>query len=152
MEMVTDHGRLSRLIKSLQEESGFSLFTEPFNVEDYATKLIDKGISMVFVENGEDAGLVSFYANDSITHIAYIALIGVLAVYQGTGIAHQLMDICISLCIETGMKQVKLEVSKGNSRAIRFYENYDFNFMQDAADSSVVMIKKIGNTKGLYAG
>lgn len=152
MERVTDPGRLSRIIHCIYEESDFSLFNKPFNVEEYAKKLIDKGINIIFVEDGKDAGLVSFYANDSNTHIGYIAIIGVLADYKGKGLAQTLMDVCLSQCVDAGMEQVKLEVAKDNSRAIAFYEHYDFSYLQDATGYSMVMIKKLHETRASEQG
>jgi ribosomal protein S18 acetylase RimI-like enzyme len=143
MEKLTDKDRLVKLISSVYLVSDSSSFVESLSLEEYAVKLLNKAANYVIVEEGEDAGLISFYNNDKVTKTGYIALIGVLADYQGRGMAQKLMDHCVSECHSTGMEQIKLEVKKDNRRAIRFYEHYDFQKIEEASDKSIYMCKKL---------
>lgn len=143
MERLTEKDRLINLISSVYLVPDPYSFVENLSLEEYAVKLIKKAVNYVIVEEGKDAGLISFYVNDTATKTAYIALIGVLTDYQGKGMAQELMDHCIAVCCSKGMEQIKLEVKKDNSRAIRFYEHYDFHYIHEASDKSIYMSRSL---------
>lgn len=143
MQTITDKDRLVKLILDIFVVPDPASFVENLSVADYASKLIEKAVTYVIEDNGNDAGLISFYANDSHTKTAYIALIGVMSDYKGMGLAQKLMDQCIKDCRNTGMEKIKLEVKKENQRAITFYEHYDFYKLQEASAKSIYMKKDL---------
>lgn len=143
MEKITDQSQISHLILKIYLVPDPSSFNNSISVEEYSSKLFNKAFNYIKKVNDEEVGFISYYANDTETKTAYIALVGVIPEYKGKGIAQELMNHCIQQCVELDMNKIRLEVKKNNCRAIRFYEKNKFHVVGDASNDSVFMIKEI---------
>ena len=96
-------------------------------------KLCTIGIVFAAHIDGELAGIIGLYANDSETKTAYFSVLAVLNEYSGKGIASQLLQNAVEEAKLCGMRKVRLYTHKTNKGAIHlykkagFHENYDEN-------------------------
>lgn len=66
-------------------------------------------------------GLCACYMNDDINNIAFISHIEVLNNYKNMGVGTLILQRTFKKAIDSGMKRIRLEVSKGNAVAFSFY-------------------------------
>lgn len=93
---------------------------------------------------GEDiAGYAAFYANDNVNKIAYLTLIAIKPEFQSKGIGCELLTKCEELALNNGMTEMKLEVKKYNTGAMRFYEAHGYLYLSECNKNSFFMIKKL---------
>lgn len=117
-----------------------------YSYEEYSKKLSTYALCFECKIDGETAGILIFYANDATTNTAYISLIGVLPQWQGKKIGKKLLDYCILIARDKNMVSLKLEVDNDNISAIKFYQKNGFVFCGNKSNSSIQMIKNIGNS------
>jgi len=96
-------------------------------VNDYAKKIASKATRFEAWSSGTLVGLVAAYCNDQEKHIAYITSVSTLPMWMGKGIAYRLLNRCIEHAKALGMRQISLEVSSGNTSAIKLYETSGFD-------------------------
>ena len=112
------------------------------NLQDYAYKLYCNAEVFAAVDVSV-LGFIAFYANDRKSKISYITQIAVKPKSQNKHIGKELLDLCIEASNVYGMKGIKLEVYKDNSKAIRFYERNGFEFCGEASVESMYMMKRL---------
>lgn len=76
--------------------------------------------------DGELAGLVAIYCNDTKTRKAFITMVCVLPKYTGRGIAKELLNKAIAHSKEDGFTIIGLEVTDNNLRAVEIYKKLGF--------------------------
>ena len=82
-------------------------------LKEFSHKLTRLAINHLCVEDGEIAGVVSIYCNDSDSKIAYIPLVGVDKKYRGLGISKALMIAAIESARKRGFKAIGLHTESG---------------------------------------
>jgi len=94
-----------------------------------------------------DGEVVAFFAGEIIFSEASITMIAVKGKYQRKGIGRHLMDWFYSLAKKEGVKNIWLEVSSRNKKAIRFYEKRGFllqdirkGYYRDGSDALVMRL------------
>lgn len=107
------------------------------SIDKYAEKIYENGKCILCRKNSEMIGIAAFYCNDFKTKSGYITLIGLLPSYQGKGIGKELLKFCCNTMFSCGMCKVKLEVSKSNKTAIKFYEINGFK-MVDCSRGGII--------------
>lgn len=113
--------------------------------EEYAEKLSKYANTRVALIGEEICGLLVYYANDTTTKTAYIALIGVLPQFQGCGLGGRLLDYCIREAKRQDMQILKLEVDLDNPKAISFYKKNAFVECEFDNQLSIKMQKSLVN-------
>ncbi|MDQ0227130.1 GNAT family N-acetyltransferase [Metabacillus niabensis] len=121
--------------------------TPPFverisNIDEYVEKLSNHAEVYVIIDL-QILGIIAFYANDIKNKVAYITHITVQSNVQNMGLGKILLQKCIDVSVENGMRELKLEVNKNNTKAIRFYEKNGFIHAGDASTESKYMTLKI---------
>ncbi|WP_148705586.1 GNAT family N-acetyltransferase [Methanosarcina siciliae] len=115
---------------------------EKVDINKYSNKLIQNA-DCVFIQNHrKNIGFLAIYTNDYSGKIAFISCISIIPEYQGTGISQKLIDFSIEHSRKKGMKSIRLEVDKNNTRAINFYKKNLFN-VESADNNSLLMIKSV---------
>lgn len=104
-------------------------------------KIYGNGI-FAFAYQNEPIAYCAFYANDVDSKSAYISLIAVRPEYQHLHIGKQLLECCLDIAIDRGMKSCMLEVKKNNDSAIRFYKANGFVFLREC-ENSFLMKKEL---------
>ena len=107
--------------------------SERVEISNYANKIVDRAMRFEAWVDGMLVGLVAAYCNDNEHLTAYITSVSVLKVWQGGGVASQLIQQCIGRVKLLGFKNIELEVDSVNVGAIRLYEKMNFmiNRMND---------------------
>lgn len=107
-----------------------SVFVPPLsgriNIDDYARKIADKAQRFEAWTNGDLIGLAAVYCNDPDTQIAFVTSVSMLPIWQGQGIASQLMTNCLNHVRKLGFHHIELEVDAGNTVARALYEKQGF--------------------------
>ena len=96
------------------------------DINEYAKKIGSKATIFEAWSGGTLVGLVAAYCNDREKRLAYITNVSVLRQWAGNGIATRLIGLCAEHALASGMRQVKLEVARDDSRAIKLYEKCGF--------------------------
>ena len=92
----------------------------------FSEKLAVNGMVIALEELGTLKGIICFYANDNVNCIGFISIIWVKKNYRDEGIGTKLLEYCMAIMKEKGMKYVELEVLAGNIKAISFYKKNGF--------------------------
>ena len=110
------------------------------NYDQFIEKLYKYAENYAIMNQGTILGMISFYANDQEEKVSYITEIIVDTKYQKLGIGKKLIQICIDDAKEKEMRKIRLEVKKGNSNAIGFYQRMGFQYEGMASDISIYMV------------
>ncbi|PQJ81912.1 GNAT family N-acetyltransferase [Polaribacter glomeratus] len=96
---------------------------------DNPQKYLDQG-SFIFLAhfNTEVVGTISLVPVD--TETFEILKLGVVDGFKGLGIGRKLMQICIDISIEKGIKRITLESSSKLESALKLYEKLGFNHIE----------------------
>lgn len=140
---LSEEKDIYRLLKKFDDVFSPSITSRITNLKVYASKLFKNGLTYVIQENGHTLGFISMYANDVEENQAYIIFLAVADHYQGNNLGEKLLNHCIHISIQKGMKSVRLEVQKDNQLAIRFYQKHGFKIIGDASKSSLYMENKL---------
>ncbi|MBK3331817.1 ribosomal protein S18-alanine N-acetyltransferase [Persephonella atlantica] len=89
--------------------------------------------------------VIGFFAGEVIFGEASITMIAVKKDFQGKGIGSQVLNWFKNYAKEKGAKNIWLEVSVNNKKAVRFYEKHGFftqdirkNYYSDGSDALVM--------------
>ncbi|SNZ03549.1 [SSU ribosomal protein S18P]-alanine acetyltransferase [Persephonella hydrogeniphila] len=91
--------------------------------------------------------ILGFFSGEIIFSEGSITMIAVKKEFQNKGIGSFIMDWFIKLTKEKGVKDIWLEVSEKNKKAIRFYEKLGFivenvrkNYYRDGSDALIMRL------------
>ena len=104
------------------------------DIDEYAVKLSQKAVTFGAFDGKELVGLVAAYFSVTQEGDAFISNVSVTKEYSGTGLAHELLDLCINYAREHHFSGIVLEVAETNERAVRFYENHGFRTLSKSGD------------------
>ena len=96
------------------------------NISEYGNKIYTRAVRFEAWADNILVGLVAAYCNDNINRIAYITSVSVLGLWQGNGIAAQLIQRCIEHVERLEMGSISLEVARENVPAIGLYTKNGF--------------------------
>lgn len=110
---------------SLCDASFVPALSARVNVADYSRKIAQHAITFEAWHNDTLAGMIAAYFNES-DRRAFITSVSVLNGYKEQGIASALLRQCKQYAREHHYPEIRLEVNRDNSSAVRFYTKYDF--------------------------
>lgn len=111
------------------------------NLDEYAGKLAAYAEVYVGQKEEKTFGILIFYANDRESKTAYISLIGVKKEYRYQKLGAFLLEQCMQISLQKGMKRLKLEVDLDNEVAMNFYKRKGFVIEEQASKESIYMQK-----------
>lgn len=106
------------------------------NGEELFRKILKNAEVLVAYMDHSVVGYTAMYANDSISKMAYITLIGVHPDYQRMGIGAKMLQECEKRAITFGMTKIKLEVKTANTASSFYYKQGYYNVGDTSKDSS----------------
>lgn len=109
------------------------------NINEYAIKVIERGIVLCVEHATGIIGAILFYANDFNNKQAYLTLIATLEEYENRGVGHCLMSAMEKVVKDKGLKTIHLDTDVSNKKAIEFYCKNGYHI--DRVDEKVHMIK-----------
>lgn len=138
--IIEDALKKKEIMRNL--ESVFLLRDREKHNEFIYDKVCKYAIFLVAKEDDNICGYCAFYANNQITHEAYITLIAVSNYYSGKGVGKNLINRAMDISVANGMKTCKLEVDKENTSAISLYVKLGFTKCEER-EYSFVMSRSI---------
>ncbi len=145
MEIATRKADIDHIIRVCDKA-----FAEPVAERNIYPALLDKihrkGI-FVFAHSQHDIGYCAFYANDLDTENAYISLIAVSPDYQRLHVGQKLLNTCLDIAKDYGMRSCSLEVKRNNISAVKFYVANGFVLLS-GNENSFFMTKELPSQKG----
>lgn len=111
------------------------------DLREYSRKLHDHSERITVTVDGNLAGLLCIYANDSQTSVSYISLVAVLKGYRRLGLGNALVEKAVSLSQRKGMSSIKLEVGKDNTAAQHLYRKFGF-IVEKENDLTLLMTRE----------
>lgn len=119
------------------------------DITRYAAKLTEHAVVIIAYNVDRDVGLIAFYANDLKSGDAFISSLGVEKSYRGSGLTKRLLTKAEAIAANHGMRRIKLEVSRTNTRAIQFYTREGFvPEHENKTSSSFIMVKTLAMAHG----
>ena len=110
-------------------------------IKDYARKIDSNGIAIAAVDRNEIVGILTGYVNYD--QFGYISLFSIDDEHQGVGIGKNLYRIYEQIAHDNGLKTIKLQVRKHNSKAISIYKHFGFEIVEEASETSYYMTKTL---------
>jgi len=142
VQVVKDPGKIHELL--LKFDDVLPHLKE--KVSDYGTfseKLAKYANVLCAVDSEEICGFVVFYANDEVTHTAFITLLACARGHQGRGLGRYLMEQACGQAFLSGMTKMRLEVDLDNTGAIAFYTKLGFVQAGEKMPCSMYMEKHL---------
>lgn len=131
------------LLVDIEKQWNPALEHQPDSLTEYGKKIYEKSDIFGAVVDGEIVGIAAVYVNNHDTKQAYLTYIAFLEKYTHCGYGNKLLNSVLKTAQEAGMRQMKLEVKKTNSRAYTFYQKHGFVYSENASDNSVYLLRKI---------
>lgn len=133
-----DEPALRRFFETLSMESVFFRFGQRrINMpHDYLARFCqvdyDRDIAFLAVVGGKEERIIGDVRLNRFTDLESAELSFVVAdTWQGRGVGSMLMDFCIGVAKDIGLKTLLMEIMKSNTRMIRFGYKYDFQRLPD---------------------
>lgn len=100
------------------------------SLSEYCDKLSKNAKVYYLVLSNDKIGLLAFYANNYKEKIAFISSISLISYYQGYGLGVKLLNFLEEYLRKIEFNEIRLEVSKNNLNAIKFYKQYGFSVFE----------------------
>lgn len=105
----------------------------PGDINKYAEKMFINANNIEIVdENKIKLGMICFYSNDVESKIGYITLLVVDKKYSNSGIGSILIKYAEDYAKKNNINKMKLEVSKNNENAIKFYKKKEYKIVEES--------------------
>ena len=104
---------------------------ETVNIPESSKKIFSRAITFEAWVGDKLIGLVASYMNDTVTHQAFITSVSVYKEYFGTGVALEILSMCIHYAEIHRFSTISLEVNKQNNVAVKLYEKYGFKIFAE---------------------
>lgn len=138
---TNDKERLLRILKAI--DSDFIFPTEQkLQLDSYAIKLLNNAYNFILINEEHDIGVISIYANDHTSKIAFASTIGLLPSYRGGSFALYLVKFGLEFCKEVGMVKARAEIRKDNSKWLKFLLRQKFE-IESETETSYYIIKNL---------
>ena len=102
---------------------------------------VDRATFIAFSEDSP-IGMAALYRREDDAEIGEVLQVWVSAKYRGTKVAWDLMDAIFKWASENNFRRIIAGVTKGNARAVKFYDKYGFSLMEETAEG-VYLVKEI---------
>lgn len=118
------------------------------DMPSYVQKVVQNACVLIAHERGTISGLAAVYMNDHQAQVAYVTYIGLAREARGHGLAKRLMQMCLRLAFEAGMRTMRLETSESNVVAQRLYLSMGFR-PEEADDNCERGMRRVWMAKRL---
>ena len=122
-ELHLSHGRLIELLKVFGDLLPHPL-SQMMDLDEYATKLLQRAEIECAFHNDEIVGLFALYANDHESGIAHAPVAAILPSYRGRGVYKALMSRAIAVARQRGMRRLWGEIEHDTTAAQRVWFSF----------------------------
>lgn len=136
---------LNRLVAIFEKIDSVFLTPQQAGIDlvTYSIKLINNALNFVIIENENDIGLISLYANDSINKICFINAIGILPSYQGKNIGSLISKFNIEFAREMNFDYLKSHIAKNNYISKKLAAKFNMKVERDMNPTTYLMVKDL---------
>lgn len=131
----------------ISQDDVFKQIVKKYNLDEYVLKLYKYATIFTYYNGSQLKGFIAYYSNDTLKENAFLTIIIIDKDSRGGGIGRLLLESSISDLIKKGFKNYKLEVLKGNEKAILLYEKYGFEIVNDIGESYLMNLDLNKNAK-----
>ena len=101
------------------------------DLDAYAKKIMQKAeVYFAVVDGHKVAGMMALYANDTVSHNAYLTLMSILPQFQGKGLGRIMVRRAIAVARKKDMASMSLEVDQENLKAQSLYKSLGFILLE----------------------
>jgi len=100
---------------------------ETVDLKEYSKKIHQKSTTFEAWKENRLIGLVAGYFNDVESNRGFITNVSIIKDFQGLGLASILLNMCITHAKIKKVLTIRLEVNKGNNKAIELYKKHGFS-------------------------
>ena len=143
IETIKDWDKVEQVLLLFDMSFSRPLSERVGNLRDYAQKLAENAIIHTISIEDKTIGFIAYYCNDVLTKEAYITQIAVVDHYKRLRIGNILLDLCVEMSKQKGMKKLVCEVDDENFTALKFYKKYEFSNLRKASNCSHYLVKII---------
>lgn len=111
------------------------------NIAEYAKKIAALSMRFEAWDEQKLIGLVACYFNDENRKNGFITNVSLDKEYGKQGIASKLIENCIEYAKAEMFQNILLEVNVNNSQAIKLYENYGFEELNESEETAFYQLK-----------
>ena len=87
-------------------------------------------------------GIAALYRDKDKVHLGELLQLWISPEYRGTSVTQDLMDAVFQWAKENNFSKVKAEITKANSRALKFYFKYGFSILEETSEG-VYLVKEV---------
>ena len=135
---IYDRNEKLRFMKECDDSFTISVIKRP-NFESLFNKIDSHAVFLGAYYTDNIAGYAAFYANNPLTLHAFLTLICVHKQMQRMHIGNQLLQFCVKISRDRGMKTMGLQVLKSDTGAIAFYSKNGFSLEDESKDGFLNM-------------
>jgi len=89
--------------------------------------------TFIAFSGGSPIGIAALYRDKQTMDAGEVLQVWVVPEYRSKGVALDLMDAVFQWAGENGFRKIVATITKGNTRALRFYRKYGFNLADGAS-------------------
>lgn len=140
-----DNNSLERLVAVFNKiDSDFLTPQQPeVDLVTYSKKLIKNAYNFVLIENENDIGLISLYANDFVNKICFINAIGILPSYQGKHVGILISEFIIEFAKEMNFDLIKSHIAKNNYISQGLVAKFNMKIESEVNEKTYLMVKDL---------
>lgn len=116
---------------------------EKVDIASYTHKLLGEGVVFAALRDGRLVGVVGGYSNDLVARRAYVSIIASSRIVRGTGVGGALLNCIEEEALTLGMREIELETSVKNERALAFYQARSYHVVRRAGDRDYRLNKRL---------
>ena len=128
VDYITDKGQICNELLTEYVKSADVYFCPPLtgriDIESWVNKIYINASVVIAEDGGRYIGCIFFYSNDTAEGKGYIAYLVVNSEYRGMGIAKTMLDTCIHISRDAGMRSIN--VYTYNPGAVALYKSRGF--------------------------
>lgn len=129
VQELTTYEAIEQVVLAFSDSHFLRTITHGESRKQFIEKHLEYGHVVAEFHDETPVGFISFYSNDLINKIAYVTAFAIsedLGFLKGKTLM-RLLSEGKKIVDEKGMKAVRLEVEKENTKAIRLYKHFGFN-------------------------
>ena len=114
--------------------------SDQVDLRNYTKKIHNKA-KFYFLEDDKNCvGIIAYYLSNK---KCYITSIGLQSKYHNHGYGSMFFDFFIAKMSEKSISQIKLEVHSENKKALSFYKKYNFKFVKQKKNNSIIAFRTL---------
>ncbi|TXG38856.1 GNAT family N-acetyltransferase [Seonamhaeicola maritimus] len=104
------------------------------SIREYCDKILKNATFLSIYKQGHIKAFIAYYDNDKKSLIGYLSMLAVHPEHQNKGYGKELLNMAINNLKNKGFKNFDLEVLIENEIAIKLYQSFGFEFVNQTSN------------------